>query len=139
MAHYAQIDSNNIVTQVIVVADADTADAQGNHMESIGIAFCQRLIGGNWKQTSYNTQGGTHTNGGTPFRGNYAGIGYTYDTLHDVFYAPQPYPSWTISAPTWTWTSPVPYPTDVGTEELPKRYTWNEETKAWDLVIPPAP
>ena len=55
MAHFAQIDSNNIVTQVIVVADADTADAQGNHMESIGIAFCQRLIGGNWKQTSYNT------------------------------------------------------------------------------------
>ena len=134
MAHYAQIDSNNIVTQVIVVADADTADAQGNHMESIGIAFCQRLIGGNWKQTSYNTQGGTHTNGGTPFRGNYAGIGYTYDTLHDVFYAPQPYPSWTISAPTWTWTPPVPYPTDVGTPEAPKMYTWNEETTSWDLV-----
>ena len=134
MAHFCELDSNNIVTQVIVVADADTADAQGNHMESIGIAFCQRLIGGNWKQTSYNTQGGTHTNGGTPFRGNYAGIGYTYDTLHDVFYAPQPYPSWTISAPTWTWTSPVPYPTDVGAEESPKRYTWNEETKAWDLI-----
>ena len=139
MAHFCELDSNNIVTQVIVVADADTADAQGNHMESIGIAFCQRLIGGNWKQTSYNTQGGTHTNGGTPFRGNYAGIGYTYDPTNDVFYAPQPYPSWTISAPTWTWTPPVPYPTDVGTEELPKRYTWNEETKAWDLVIPPAP
>ena len=134
MAHYAQIDSNNIVTQVIVVADADTADAQGNHMESIGIAFCQRLIGGNWKQTSYNTQGGTHTNGGTPFRGNYAGIGYTYDPTNDVFYAPQPYPSWTISAPTWTWTPPVPYPTDVGTKESPKRYNWDEETRTWDLV-----
>ena len=134
MAHFAQIDSNNIVTQVIVVADADTADAQGNHMESIGLAFCQRLIGGNWKQTSYNTQGGVHANGGTPLRGNYAGIGYTYDPTNDVFYAPQPYPSWTISAPTWTWTSPVPYPTDVGTEESPKRYTWNEETKAWDLI-----
>ena len=131
MAHYAQIDSNNIVTQVIVVADADTADAQGNHMESIGLAFCQRLIGGNWKQTSYNTQGGTHTNGGTPFRGNYAGIGYTYDPTNDVFYAPQPYPSWTISAPTWTWTPPVPYPTDVGTEELPKRYNWDENNRTW--------
>jgi hypothetical protein len=119
---------------VIVVADADTADAQGNHMESIGLAFCQRLIGGNWKQTSYNTIGGVHTNGGTPFRGNYAGIGYTYDPTHDVFYAPQPFPSWTISAPNWTWTSPVPYPTDVGTPEAPKRYTWNESTKAWDLV-----
>ena len=134
MAHYAQIDSNNIVTQVIVVADADTADAQGNHMESIGIAFCQRLIGGNWKQTSYNTQGGTHTNGGTPFRGNYAGIGYTYDPTNDVFYPSQSYPSWTISAPTWTWTPPVPYPTDVGTKESPKRYNWDEETRTWDLV-----
>jgi len=134
MAHFAQIDSNNIVTQVIVVADADTADAQGNHLESIGIAFCQRLIGGNWKQTSYNTQGGTHNNGGTPLRGNYAGIGYTYDPVNDVFYAPQPYPSWTISGPTWTWTCPVPYPTDVGTEEAPKMYTWNENTKVWDLI-----
>ena len=131
MSHFAQIDSNNIVTQVIVVADADTADAQGNHMESIGLAFCQRLIGGNWKQTSYNTQGGTHTNGGTPFRGNYAGIGYTYDPTNDVFYAPQPYPSWTISAPTWTWTPPVPYPTDVGTEESPKRYNWDENNRTW--------
>jgi len=131
MAHFAQIDSNNIVTQVIVVADADTANAQGNHMESIGLAFCQRLIGGNWKQTSYNTQGGVHTNGGTPLRGNYAGIGYTYDTLHDVFYPPQPYPSWTISAPNWTWTSPVPYPTDVGTPEAPKRYNWDENNRTW--------
>ena len=137
MAHFCELDSNNIVTQVIVVADADTADAHGNHMESIGIAFCQRLIGGNWKQTSYNTQGGTHTNGGTPFRGNYAGIGYTYDPTNDVFYAPQPYPSWKISAPTWTWTPPVPYPTDVGTPESPKRYTWNEETIGWDLVTTP--
>ena len=131
MAHFAQIDSNSIVTQVIVVADADTADAQGNHLESIGIAFCQRLIGGNWKQTSYNTLGGVHTNGGTPLRGNYAGIGYTYDTLHDVFYAPQPYPSWTISAPNWTWTPPVPYPTDVGTEDAPKRYNWDENNRTW--------
>jgi len=131
MAHFAQIDSNNIVTQVIVVADADTADAQGNHMESIGIAFCQRLIGGNWKQTSYNTQGGTHNNGGTPLRGNYAGIGYTYDSANDVFYAPQPYPSWTISGPTWTWTPPVPYPTDVGTEDAPKRYNWDENNRTW--------
>ena len=87
-----------------------------------------------YKQTSYNTIGGVHTLGGTSFRGNYAGIGYTYDPTHDVFYAPQPYPSWTISAPNWTWTPPVPYPTDVGTPDAPKRYTWNESTKAWDLV-----
>ena len=132
MAHFCELDSNNIVTQVIVVADADTADAHGNHMESIGIAFCQRLIGGNWKQTSYNTQGGTHTNGGTPFRGNYAGIGYTYDPTNDVFYAPQPYPSWTISAPTWIWTPPTPMPT----ETLPDNeyYSWDETTKSWVVV-----
>ena len=132
MAHFAQIDSNNIVTQVIVVADADTADAHGNHMESIGIAFCQRLIGGNWKQTSYNTQGGVHANGGTPLRGNYAGIGYTYDPTNDVFYAPQPYPSWTISAPTWIWTPPTPMPT----ETLPdnESYSWDETTKSWVVV-----
>ena len=134
MAHYAQIDSNNIVTQVIVVADADTADAHGNHMESIGIAFCQRLIGGNWKQTSYNTQGGTHNNGGTPFRGNYAGIGYTYDAQRDAFIPPKPYNSWVLDESTCLWNAPVAYPTDVGTPEAPKMYTWNEETKSWDLI-----
>ena len=134
MAHFAQIDSNNIVTQVIVVADADTADAQGNHMESIGLAFCQRLIGGNWKQTSYNTQGGVHTNGGTPFRKNYAGLGYTYDAGRDAFIPPKPYESWVLNETTCLWDSPVPYPTDVGTPDAPKRYTWNETTKAWDLT-----
>ena len=134
MAHYAQIDSNNIVTQVIVVADADTADAHGNHMESIGIAFCQRLIGGNWKQTSYNTQGGTHNNGGTPFRGNYAGIGYTYDAQRDAFIPPKPYNSWVLDESTCLWNAPVAYPTDVGTPEAPKMYTWNEETKSWDVI-----
>ena len=134
MSHFAQIDNNNIVTQVIVVADADTADAQGNHMESIGIAFCQRLIGGNWKQTSYNTLGGVHTNGGTPFRKNYAGIGYTYDAGRDAFIPPKPYESWVLNESTCLWDSPVPYPTDLGTLESPKRYTWNESTKAWDLV-----
>jgi len=80
---------------------------------------------GTWIQTSYNTHGGVHSAGGTPLRGNYAGIGYTYDATHDVFYAPQPYPSWTISAPTWTWTPPTPMPTDG------KIYKWDEPTKTW--------
>lgn len=78
MAHYAQIDSNNIVTQVIVIDNKDTADANGVEKEYIGAAFCERLFGGTWKQTSYN---------GT-FRGKYAGIGYTYDATNDVFVAP---------------------------------------------------
>ena len=139
MAHFAQIDSNNIVTQVIVVADADTADAQGNHMESIGIAFCQRLIGGNWKQTSYNTHGGVHSLGGTPFRKNYAGLGYTYDKDRDAFIPPKPYASWVLNETTCLWNAPVAYPTDVGTPEAPKFYQWDEPTQTWELVIPPAP
>ena len=137
MAHYAQIDSNNIVTQVIVVADADTADAQGNHMESIGIAFCQRLIGGNWKQTSYNTHGGVHSLGGTPFRKNYAGLGYTNDAQRDAFIPPKPYASWVLNETTCLWNAPVAMPSDAGQGEPPKRYTWNENTTSWDLVTNP--
>ena len=124
MAHFAKLDENNVVVFVTVGRDED------NGLE----AELSARTGDVYKQTSYNTHGGVHSLGGTPFRKNYAGLGYTYDPTNDVFYAPQPYPSWTISAPTWTWTSPVPYPTDVGTEESPKRYTWNEETKAWDLI-----
>ena len=125
MAHFAQINENNIVVQVIVVDTKDTSTADGVEKESIGEAFCERLFGGTWKKTSYNTQAGVHTGGGTPLRGNYAGIGYVYDPTHDVFYPASPYPSWTISAPTWTWTAPTPMPTDG------KPYTWNEETKDW--------
>ena len=86
---------------------------------------------GTWIQTSYNTRGGIHygpdnqPDGGIALRGNYAGLGYVYDATNDVFYAPQPYPSWTISAPTWIWISPVPYPTDGN------KYQWNEETISW--------
>ena len=80
---------------------------------------------GAWIQTSYNTHGGQHTNGGTPLRGNYAGIGYTYDAQHDVFYAPQPFPSWTLNQTTWTWEAPVAMPTDG------KVYKWDESTKTW--------
>ena len=122
------------MTQVIVVADADTADAQGNHMESIGIAFCQRLIGGNWKQTSYNTHGGVHSLGGTPFRKNYAGLGYTYDADRDAFIPPKPYASWVLNETTCLWDAPVAMPSDAGQGDPPKMYTWNEETKSWDVI-----
>jgi len=118
MSHYAKV-VNGIVTQVIV------ADA----------TFFNTFVDtspGSWIQTSYNTRGGVHydpnsnsPDGGTALRGNYAGIGYTYDSINDVFYAPQPYPSWTISAPNWTWTPPAPYPSDG------KMYNWNETTKSW--------
>jgi len=125
MAHFAQIDSDNKVIQVIVVDTKDTSDANGVEKESIGVAFCERLLGGTWIKTSYNTIGGVHTSGGTALRGNYAGIGYTYDPTNDVFYAPQPFPSWTIAGPTWQWQAPTPMPTDGG------MYSWDEKTKKW--------
>jgi hypothetical protein len=83
---------------------------------------------GIWLQTSYNTHGNQHPEG-RPLRGNYAGIGYTYDATNDVFYAPQPYPSWTLNSTTWLWESPVDYPTDD------KLYKWNESIINWEEVI----
>jgi hypothetical protein len=100
---------------------------------------------GLWKQTSYNTYGNVHyapsppaeprtPDGGTPLRANYAGIGYTYDSYHDVFYAHSPYPSWILNTSTWLWEAPVPYPTDGG------EYAWDEATLSWVLIpTPPAP
>ena len=121
MAHFAEIDDNNVVTRVIVVANKDTADANGNEVESIGVAFCQRLLGGNWKQTSYNAK----------FRKNYAGIGYTYDAAIDAFVPPQPYPSWVLNNDTAQWEAPVPMPTDG------KMYSWDEATQSWVEIVPP--
>jgi hypothetical protein len=86
---------------------------------------------GDWIQTSYNTYGNVHygqdgkPDGGVALRGNYAGIGFTYDREHDVFYAPQPFSSWTLNTSTWLWDPPIPHPTDG------KIYSWNEETKSW--------
>lgn len=120
MGHYAKV-LNTTVTEVIV-AEASFFDT-----------FVDTSPGA-WIQTSYNTRGGIYyiPNTNTPdpdqskaLRANYAGIGYTYDQVNDVFYAPQPYPSWTIGAPTWIWQAPVPYPTDG------KTYTWDEATQSW--------
>ena len=121
MAHFAQLDDNNIVTQVIVVANTDTADATGVEKESIGIAFCERLIGGNWKQTSYNGN----------LRKNYAGFGYSFDAERDAFIPPKPFNSWVLDEDTCLWNAPVAMPEDAGTGDPPIRYTWNEETISW--------
>ena len=113
MAHYAQLDGNNVVTQVIVIDNKDTADANGVEKEYIGAAFCERLFGGTWKQTSYNGN----------IRKNYAGIGYTYREDIDAFVAPQPFPSWTLDANA-QWQPPVAMPTDG-------MYSWDEASQSW--------
>ena len=121
MAHFAQLDENNVVTQVIVVDNKDTSDANGVEKESIGVAFCERLLGGTWKQTSYNAN----------LRKNYAGIGYTFNAGIDAFVPPKPYNSWVLNEITAQWEAPVDMPEDAGTGEPPKRYNWNEETTNW--------
>jgi hypothetical protein len=115
MAHFAKIE-NGTVTQVNVIDEDYFAENR------------ETRYTGQWVQTSYNTQGGVHLLGGTPLRKNYAGIGYVYDEARDAFYAPQPYPSWTLNEDTCYWESPVPYPTDD------KRYTWNEDNQEWTEV-----
>ena len=110
MSHFAKIKNGFVET--VIVAEQDFVDTQA----------------GTWVQTSYNTYGGQHTLGGTPLRKNYAGIGYTYDSTRDAFYAPQPYPSWTLNETTCLWEAPVAYPDDD------KNYAWNEDTTSWTEV-----
>lgn len=110
MAHYAKIE-NGIVTQVIV-AEQDFIDTQD----------------GEWVQTSYNTRGGVHETGGTPLRKNFAGVGHTYDSTRDAFYAEQPYPSWVLNETSCLWEPPTTRPDDGN------KYLWNETTTSWDLM-----
>jgi len=119
MAHFAELDEANTVVRVIVV---------GDEHESEGEDFCHRLLGGRWKQTSYNTRGNVHQTGGVPFRKNYAGIGYTYDAMLDGFIPPQPFPSWNLNTTTGLWEAPIPYPTDG------QFYRWDETAQEWILV-----
>ena len=123
MAHFAQLDENNVVTQVIVVSNNELLDASGVEREELGIGFCQRLFGGNWKQTSYNHN----------MRKRYAGIGYSYNAELDAFVPPKPYASWVLNNTEANWEAPVPLPSDAGQGEPPKNYIWNEETTSWDL------
>ena len=115
MAHFAKLDENNIVTFVTVGRQED----DGKEAE-----LCART-GDVYKQTSYNTHGGVHALGGTPFRKNYAGIGYTYDAGRDAFIPPKPYASWVLNEGTCLWDAPVAYPDDG------KRYSWDEATISW--------
>ena len=126
MAYFAEIDDSNIVLQVIVVDDKDTQDKSGNEVESVGAKYLSDGFGGTWKRTSYNTYGGVHKLSGTPFRKNYAGIGFIYDETRDAFYESNPYPSWTLNEDTCIWDPPTAHPDDG------KFYEWNEDTQAWD-------
>jgi len=123
MAHYAFLDSNNIVTQVIVGKDEneDGVDWEVYYGEKLG-QICKR--------TSYNTRAGQHLLGGTPFRKNYAGIGYTYDSDRDAFITPKSYNSWILNEDTCCWEAPTPMP-ESNSDEM---YTWNEETQSWELI-----
>ena len=121
MAHFCKLDENNVVTEVHVVANRDTSDANGVEKEYIGQAFLEKLFGGTWKQTSYNGN----------IRKNYAGIGYTYNADIDAFVPPQPFASWLLNEETAQWEAPTPMPEDAGTGEPPKVYSWDEATTSW--------
>lgn len=126
MAHFAELDNNNVVLQVVVIDNNDTLDENGNESEAVGIAFCQSLFGADkiFKQTSYNNN----------FRKFYAGIGYIYRSDLDAFIEPQPYPSWTLNTETCIWEAPTPVPTDLTEEEYDAgtRYVWNEDNQTWN-------
>jgi hypothetical protein len=121
MAHYAFIDNNGIVIQVIPGVD-ETETIEGLEPEAWYGAF----TGNECRRTSYNTHGGQHATGGTPYRKNYAGIGYHYDPDRDAFIPPQPFPSWLLNEDTCLWDPPIPYPNDGGD------YTWNETDQTWE-------
>ena len=120
MAHYSYVDGQNIVTQVVVGKNEDEPLPEGvtSWEEYYGAIRC-----------SYNTQGGVHSGGGTPFRKNYPGIGYTWDPVRDAFIPPKPYDSWVLNEESCLWEVPVPYPEDE------QDYFWNEDTQSWDVVI----
>ena len=128
MAHFVEIDDSNIVIKGVVLDDKDTQDESGNEVESVGAKYLSDGFGGTWKKTSYNTHGGVHSLGGTPFRKNYAGIGYSYDAAKDAFIPPKPYPSWTLNEDTCQWAAPTAKPDDG------KVYIWNEGTTSWDEI-----
>jgi hypothetical protein len=121
MAHYALLNYNNIVTKVITGKDESSVDY---NMELVYQDMFKQVC----KRTSYNTRGGVHTNNGTPFRKNFAGIGYTYDESRDAFIPPKPFDSWVINESTCTWRAPSAMPVDNN------RYDWNETSQAWEQI-----
>jgi hypothetical protein len=122
MSHFAEIDAEGTVLRVLVVADAQEDRGQEFLADDLG-------LGGTWKKTSYNTVGGVHSNGGTPYRKNYAGIGFKYDEAKDAFIPPKPFNSWNLNEDTCLWEAPTPMPIEEG-----KFFTWDEDTTSWKEV-----
>ena len=125
MAHFAEINADNIVQRVIVVDNNDCKDAEGNESEAVGAAFCNTLLGGIWKQTSYNGN----------IRKMYAGLGYSYNRELDIFLPPKPYNSWILNETLGQWDSPVERP-EVGEGMVA---IWNEESTEWNIEQLPLP
>jgi len=143
MAHYAKLGINSKVIAVHVVSDNDSLNASGVEDEEVGRQFMERIHNWPlWKKTSYNTSGGKHKNGGTPLRGNYAGIGMTYDEDNDIFISKKPYASWVLDVPSASWKSPIGDAPELTQEQKDQNtanthrwsYTWNEAGQSWDLV-----
>jgi len=144
MAHFAKIGMNGKVIGVLTMGNKDMLNADGVEDETVGQQWLERhnnWPAPMWIQTSYNTAAGKHRLGGTPLRGNYAGIGYTWDEDNNIFYPKSPYPSWVLNTTTASWHSPIgDAPDDLTAEEIAAetRYVWNEGTGAWDKTTPPA-
>jgi hypothetical protein len=143
MAHYAKLGINSKVIAVHVVSDSDCLNASGVEDEEVGRQFMERIHNWPlWKKTSYNTSGGQHKNGGTPLRGNYAGIGMTYDEDNDIFISKKPYASWVLDVASASWKSPIGDAPELTQEQKDQNtanthrwsYTWNEAGQSWDLV-----
>ena len=144
MAHFAKLGSNSKVIQVLTLNNGDMLNADGVEDESVGQQYLERhnnWPAQMWIQTSYNTSGGTHNSGGTPLRGNYAGIGMTWDEDNNIFYGKKPYASWVLNTTTASWHSPIgDAPDDLTDEEKAAKthYVWNEGSGAWDKTTPEA-
>ena len=136
MAHYAKLGINSKVMSVEVVADSDCQNADGIEDEEVGRQFLENIHNWPlWKKTSYNTVGGQHKLGGTPLRGNYAGIGYIYDEDNDLFLPKKPHASWVLNVAEARWQSPIgDAPALSEEEQATHTYEWNESTGAWDKV-----
>jgi len=143
MAYFAKLGTGNIIETVISINNSVITDNNGVEQEQLGVDFINNLYETNdvWKQTSYNTHGGVHNNNGTPFRKNFAGIGYTYDLQRDAFIPIKPYNSWILNENTCIWEPPIPCPetytknkVNISGTPIRDSYNWNEETKNWDLL-----